>query len=61
MRSATWEGMAAEDGACTPKCWELAAKLAALGVLHLLLPKIRLKVNTNVKKMVVSPVNIHVY
>lgn len=28
VRSATWEGMAAEDGACTPRLMEIMAKLA---------------------------------
>ena len=32
VRSATWEGMAAEDGGCTPKLTELLAALAAGGV-----------------------------
>ncbi len=32
VRSATWEGMAAEDGSCTPKLRELMAKLAEGGV-----------------------------
>ena len=29
VRSATWEGMAAEDGTCTPKLTELMVQLAA--------------------------------
>ena len=32
VRSATWEGMAADDGACTPKLRDLMADLAAGGV-----------------------------
>jgi 2,4-dienoyl-CoA reductase-like NADH-dependent reductase (Old Yellow Enzyme family) len=32
VRSATWEGMAAEDGSCTPKLAELVARLAEGGV-----------------------------
>jgi 2,4-dienoyl-CoA reductase-like NADH-dependent reductase (Old Yellow Enzyme family) len=32
VRSATWEGMAAEDGACTPKLMKLMADLAEGGV-----------------------------
>ena len=32
VRSATWEGMAAEDGACTPKLIKLMADLAEGGV-----------------------------
>jgi 2,4-dienoyl-CoA reductase-like NADH-dependent reductase (Old Yellow Enzyme family) len=32
VRSATWEGMAADDGACTPKLIELMAGLARGGV-----------------------------
>ena len=32
MRSATWEGMAADDGACTPKLMKLMADLAEGGV-----------------------------
>ena len=32
VRSATWEGLAAEDGACTPRLIELMAKLAEGGV-----------------------------
>ena len=32
VRSATWEGMAAEDGACTTRLVELMAQLAAGGV-----------------------------
>jgi 2,4-dienoyl-CoA reductase-like NADH-dependent reductase (Old Yellow Enzyme family) len=32
VRSATWEGMAAEDGACTPKLFDLMAGLAKGGV-----------------------------
>ena len=32
VRSATWEGMAAEDGACTPKLIDLMADLAIGGV-----------------------------
>ena len=31
VRSATWEGMAAEDGSCTPKLIELMKRLAAGG------------------------------
>ena len=32
VRSATWEGMAADDGACTPKLIDLMAELAKGGV-----------------------------
>lgn len=32
VRSATWEGMAAEDGSCTPKLMELMTRLAEGGV-----------------------------
>ena len=32
VRSATWEGMAAEDGACTPRLIDLMAGLAQGGV-----------------------------
>ena len=32
VRSATWEGMATEDGACTPKLTELIEQLAKGGV-----------------------------
>ncbi|MBW2616795.1 MAG: NADH:flavin oxidoreductase, partial [Deltaproteobacteria bacterium] len=32
VRSATWEGMAAEDGSCTPKLTELMSRLAEGGV-----------------------------
>ena len=32
IRSATWEGMAGDDGACTPKLVDLMAKLAEGGV-----------------------------
>lgn len=32
VRSATWEGMAAEDGACTPKLVDTIARLAEGGV-----------------------------
>ncbi len=32
VRSATWEGMAAEDGSCTPKLMELVTRLAEGGV-----------------------------
>jgi len=32
VRSATWEGMAAEDGACTPKLVDTIARLAGGGV-----------------------------
>ena len=32
VRSATWEGMAADDGACTPKLIDLMAGLAKGGV-----------------------------
>jgi 2,4-dienoyl-CoA reductase-like NADH-dependent reductase (Old Yellow Enzyme family) len=32
VRSATWEGMAAEDGACTPKLIDLMTRLAKGGV-----------------------------
>jgi 2,4-dienoyl-CoA reductase-like NADH-dependent reductase (Old Yellow Enzyme family) len=32
VRSATWEGMAAEDGACTPRLTELMVQLAEGGV-----------------------------
>ncbi len=32
IRSATWEGMAAEDGACTPKLVDTIARLAGGGV-----------------------------
>lgn len=32
VRSATWEGMASEDGACTPRLMELMANLAKGGV-----------------------------
>lgn len=32
VRSATWEGMAAEDGACTPKLMKLMVDLAVGGV-----------------------------
>lgn len=32
VRSATWEGMAAEDGSCTPRLMELMTKLAKGGV-----------------------------
>ena len=32
VRSATWEGMAAEDGACTPRLIDLMANLARGGV-----------------------------
>ena len=32
VRSATWEGMAADDGACTPKLINLMAALAEGGV-----------------------------
>jgi 2,4-dienoyl-CoA reductase-like NADH-dependent reductase (Old Yellow Enzyme family) len=32
VRSATWEGMAADDGACTPKLIDLMANLAKGGV-----------------------------
>ena len=32
IRSATWEGMAAEDGACTPKLLDTIARLAGGGV-----------------------------
>ncbi len=32
VRSATWEGMAADDGSCTPKLINLMADLARGGV-----------------------------
>jgi 2,4-dienoyl-CoA reductase-like NADH-dependent reductase (Old Yellow Enzyme family) len=32
VRSATWEGMAADEGACTPKLIELMAQLACGGL-----------------------------
>ncbi|MGD8715327.1 MAG: NADH:flavin oxidoreductase, partial [Desulfobacterales bacterium] len=32
VRSATWEGMAADDGACTPKLIDMMANLAKGGV-----------------------------
>jgi 2,4-dienoyl-CoA reductase-like NADH-dependent reductase (Old Yellow Enzyme family) len=32
VRSATWEGMAGDDGSCTPKLWELMIQLAEGGV-----------------------------
>ncbi len=32
VRSATWEGMAADDGGCTPKLIDLMANLAKGGV-----------------------------
>ena len=32
VRSATWEGMAADDGACTPRLIDMMASLAEGGV-----------------------------
>jgi 2,4-dienoyl-CoA reductase-like NADH-dependent reductase (Old Yellow Enzyme family) len=32
VRSATWEGMAADDGACTPKLIDLMVELARGGI-----------------------------